>query len=65
MKLSGTSRPADEAILKDLELQGTNHSFDEMICVEQKYDALMQKDYVLPLRVIWWRQPKRKVKKKK
>lgn len=21
-------------------MQGTNHSFDEMICVEQKYDAL-------------------------
>lgn len=36
---SGTSRPADEAILKDLELQGLNHSFDEMVCVEQKYDA--------------------------
>ena len=39
IRVSGTSRPADEAILKDLELQGTNHSFDEMICVEQKYDA--------------------------
>ena len=37
--LSGTSRPADEAILKDLELQGTHHSFDEMVCIEQKYDA--------------------------
>ena len=36
--MSGTSRPADEAILKDLELQGTHRSFDEMICVEQKYD---------------------------
>ena len=39
IRVSGTSRPADEAVLKDLELQGTNHSFDEMICVEQKYDA--------------------------
>lgn len=39
IRVSGTSRPADEAILKDLELQGTNLSFDEMICVEQKYDA--------------------------
>lgn len=39
IRVSGTSRPADEAILKDLELQGTNHSFDEMVCVEQKYDA--------------------------
>lgn len=39
IRVSGTSRPADEAILKDLELQGTNHSFDEMVCVEQKYDG--------------------------
>ena len=38
IRVSGTSRPADEAILKDLELQGTHRSFDEMICVEQKYD---------------------------
>lgn len=33
IRVSGTSRPADEAILKDLELQGTHRSFDEMICV--------------------------------
>lgn len=39
IRVSGTSRPADAAIIKDLELQGTNHSFDEMICVEQKFDA--------------------------
>lgn len=39
IRVSGTSRPADEAILKDLELQGTNHSFDEMVCVKQKYDG--------------------------
>lgn len=39
IRVSGTSRPADDAIIKDLELQGTNHSFDEMVCVEQKYDA--------------------------
>lgn len=39
IRVSGTSRPADEAILKDLELQGTNLSFDKMVCVEQKYDA--------------------------
>lgn len=38
IRVSGTSRPADEAILKDLELQGANHSFDEMVCVEQKFD---------------------------
>lgn len=41
IRVSGTSRPADEAILKDLELQGTNQSFDEMIYVGQKYDALL------------------------
>lgn len=39
IRVSGTSRPADEAILKDLELQGANHSFDEMVCVEQKFNA--------------------------
>ena len=38
IRVSGTSRPADDAILKDLELQGANHSFDEMVCVEQKFD---------------------------
>lgn len=38
IRVSGTSRPADVAILKDLELQGANHSFDEMVCVEQKFD---------------------------
>ena len=38
IRVSGTSRPADEAILKDLELQGVNHSFDEMVCVEQMFD---------------------------
>ena len=39
IRVSGTSRPADSAILKDLELQGLNRSFDEIICVEQKYNA--------------------------
>lgn len=39
IRVSGTSRPADGAILKDLELQGANRSFDEMVCVEEKYDA--------------------------
>lgn len=38
IRVSGTSRPADEAILKDLELQGSNHSFDEIVCVEEKFD---------------------------
>lgn len=40
IRVSGTSRPADEAILKDLELQGANRSFDELICVEEKYNAV-------------------------
>ena len=39
IRVSGTSRPADEAILKDLELQGTHQSFDEMVCLDYKYDA--------------------------
>ena len=38
IRVSGTSRPADDSILKDLELQGANQSFDEMICVEHKFD---------------------------
>ena len=38
IRVAGTSRPADEAIAKDLELQGMNKSFDEIICVEEKYD---------------------------
>ena len=39
IRVSGTSRPADDTIIKDLDFQGTNRSFDEMVCVEQKYDA--------------------------
>ena len=39
IRVSGTSRPADEAVLKDLELQGTLRSCDEMVCVVHKYDA--------------------------
>lgn len=39
IRVSGTSRPADEAVLKDLELQGTHQSFDEMVCLEHDYDA--------------------------
>ncbi len=38
IRVSGTSRLVDEAILKDLELQGSRHSFDEMVCVEEKYN---------------------------
>lgn len=33
IRVSGISRPVDEAILKDLELQGTHYSFDEMVCI--------------------------------
>ena len=39
IRVSGTSRPADDTIIKGLDFQGTNRSFDEMVCVEQKYDA--------------------------
>lgn len=39
IRVSGTSRPADEAVLKDLELQGTHQSFDEMVCLDHKYDV--------------------------
>ncbi len=44
IRVSGTSRPADEAILKDLELQCSNHSFDEMVCIEQKFDIKQAED---------------------
>lgn len=44
IRVSGTSRPADEAILKDLELQGNNSSFDELICIGQKYDEKMAEE---------------------
>lgn len=44
IRVSGTSRPADEAILKDLELQGSHHSFDEMICVGERYDESLAED---------------------
>ena len=39
IRVGGTSRPADEAILKDLEYQGAGKSFDEFINVEAEYDA--------------------------
>lgn len=44
IRVSGTSRLADEAILKDLELQGNNSSFDEMVCIGQKYDEKMAEE---------------------
>lgn len=38
IRVAGTSRPADEAVLKDLEYQGAGKSFDELINVETDYD---------------------------
>lgn len=37
IRVAGTSRPADEAVLKDLEYQGAGKSFDELINVETDY----------------------------
>jgi predicted HTH transcriptional regulator len=39
VRVSGTSRHADEAILRDLESQGLRHSFDEIVCMDQKFDS--------------------------
>lgn len=50
IRVSGTSRPADAAILKDLELQGSNHSFDEMVCVEQKFDINWAEDLCVAIK---------------
>ena len=36
--MAGTSRPVDEATLKDLEYQGAGKSFDEIVNVEIDYD---------------------------
>jgi predicted HTH transcriptional regulator len=38
IRVGGTTRPADAAIIKDLEMQGTNMSFDEIACVRGGYD---------------------------
>ena len=38
IRVAGTSRPVDEAILKDLEYQGTGKTYDEMVNVEIDYD---------------------------
>ena len=38
IRVAGTSRPVDEAILKDLEYQGAGKSFDEIVNVEIDYD---------------------------
>jgi predicted HTH transcriptional regulator len=39
VRVSGTSRHADEAILKDLESQGSHYSFDEIVSMDQKFDS--------------------------
>jgi predicted HTH transcriptional regulator len=39
VRVSGTSRHADEAILKDLESQGSRYSFDEIVSMDQKFDS--------------------------
>lgn len=38
IRVAGTSRPVDEAILKDLEYQGAGKSYDEIVNVEIDYD---------------------------
>ena len=38
IRVAGTSRPVDEAILKDLEYQGKGKSYDEIVNVEIDYD---------------------------
>lgn len=37
IRVAGTSRPADEAVLKELEYQGAGKSFDEFVNVESAY----------------------------
>ena len=37
-RIAGTSRSADEAVLRDLEYQGAGKSFDELINVEMDYE---------------------------
>lgn len=63
--MSGTSRLADVAILKDLELQGSNHSFDEMVCVEQKFDIKQAEELCVAIKNIWLKQRKPEVKRRK
>ena len=38
IRVAGTSRPVDEAVLKDLEYQGAGKSFDELVNVETDYE---------------------------
>ena len=65
IRVSGTSRPADEAILKDLELQGTHHSFDEMVCIEQKYDASKAEELCASIKQYMVEAAKTKTEKEK
>lgn len=38
IRIAGTTRPADAQMIHDLELQGTNQSYDETVIVGQKLD---------------------------
>jgi predicted HTH transcriptional regulator len=38
INVGGTTRPADAAIIKDLEMQGANESYDGLVYVKAEYD---------------------------
>lgn len=38
IRINGTSRPADERKLKELEIEGQNLSYDKMLCIGKNYD---------------------------
>lgn len=65
IRVSGTSRPADDSILKDLELQGTNQSFDEMICVEHKFDLAKAEELCKTIKQYMVEATKTKTEKEK
>ena len=44
IRVSGISRDVDETIVKELELQGVYHSFDEIVC---KTEILWQKNWMI------------------
>ncbi len=37
-------------IQEQIDLQGTNHSFDEMVCVEQKFDINWAEDLCVAIK---------------
>lgn len=57
--------PVDEAILKDLELQGSNHSFDEIVCVEEKFDIKQAEELCAAIKKYMVEAAKPKVKRRK